>query len=258
MNSRKIVVALASLLLSAFAMMPLAAATAKAATTVPARQAAAMGVTSSGQIINLARPPSWLRPNTLVHPLNYISPDTLSYNVQLCDADDQCINDWDNGGAGTLLRFYADGVTYNYWNWWYEGTVSGEQSWPFTGGTGINNAYPDQPVYKFAYAPNNKGTGNCMNQTLFTSGSTSANLNTAGCTCSTCQLQASAKEQYFVLAGNDNYRLIAVGATDTYVAATGNDSNRVWVGVFTSDNNGKFVALTTTSGNSLRGWSAHF
>lgn len=60
MNSRRIIAILIGLLLATFGITSSAAVAAKAATTVPAHQATVMGVTSSGRIFNLAKPPSWL------------------------------------------------------------------------------------------------------------------------------------------------------------------------------------------------------
>jgi hypothetical protein len=253
-NSRKIIIAsLSGLLLVALGIMPFTAATATAATAAPARaatparQITVMGVTSSGRIFNMEKPPSWLKPNTLVHPLlsaspdallQPISPDTLSGNYQICDQYDYCINDTGGGGLGTILQFWTEGTTYNFWNWWYEGTVNGanctSNCWPFTPGTGINTYYQGSPVWKFAFAPNTKGTGNCISQQLYTGGSSStgvlANLNTATCACSTCQTLTGSKLQYFVLSNNeaDLGTLVAVGATNTYVSTVG--PGRVWLG----------------------------
>lgn len=254
-NSRNIIASLGGLLLVALAITPFTAATANAATAapahtaVPARQITVMGVTSSGRIFNLEKPPSWLKPNTRVHPLlpaspNTLlqpkSPDTLYDNAQICNVSDTCINDWNAGGLGTLLRFYAEGTPNNYWNWWYEGDVNGancsSNCWPFSAGTGINNYYQGDAVYKFAFAPNGTGTGHCISQQLYTGGTSSngilSNLTTTTCACSTCQTQSGAKLQYFVLSTNeaDPARLVGVGATNTYVAYTGDNSGRVWLG----------------------------
>jgi hypothetical protein len=233
-NIRRIIVFLAALLLAAFAVQSSAAGTAKAATIAPARQATAMGVTSSGQIINLEKPPSWLKPNTLVRPLDPVSPDQLRYGgYYACFSAIACLNNWDGGGQGNLIRWYHYSTTLNphqQWNWWYEGTVAPQLNppWPFTPGSGINNTYDGNAVYKFAYAPNDQGSGNCISQQLFGSGDTGSNLNLTSCACSTCQTQTGSKYQYFVLDGNG--RLVAVEATNLYAAFYGN-SGRVWVGV---------------------------
>lgn len=248
MNSRRIIAFLAGLLLAAFAIQASGTVTARAATTAPASQATAMGVTSSGQLINLEKPPSWLKPNTLVRPMNYVSPDQLSANgYYICFSAISCLNNWNNGGAGNLIRWYHYTVStnpYQQWNWWFEGYVSGQQSWPFSAGTGINNSYNGNPVYKFAYAPNDNGTGNCISQNLFGSGSTGSQLDLAGCACSTCQTQTSAKYQYFVLDGNG--RLVAVEATNLYAAYYGNNNGRIWVGVGQNGSyaDGTYVYLT--------------
>jgi hypothetical protein len=195
-----------------------------------------MGVTSSGQIINLARPPSWLKPNTLIHPMNYISPDTLAAGgYYICfapTAGGACLNNWFGGGQGNLIRWFHYSTTLNIenqWNWWYEGTVSPTQSWPFRADSGINNSYNNNPVYKFAYAPNDNGSGNCMSQQLFGFGSTGSNLNITTCACSTCQTEEGSKFQYFVLDGNG--RLVAVEATNLISSYYSNNNLRAWVGV---------------------------
>lgn len=242
-NSRRVIVILAGLLLAASGIMTSAAVTARAATAAPARQATPMGITSSGRVFNLLKPPSWLKPNTLVHPMQPNSPDTLYGNYQACDQLDQCINNWYGGGAGTLLRFYQEGVANNQWNWWFEGYV--DSSWPFTVGA-VNNAYTNNVVYKFAAAPNGHGTGNCISQNLWPN---SDQLETAGCACSTCQLQTSAKYQYFVIDGN--YRYVAVESTNLYVASTHNNSSRVWLGELDGDGNGRFVFQVTDQADSL-------
>jgi hypothetical protein len=54
-------------------------------------------------------------------------------------------------------------------------------------------------------------------------------VNLTNCACGTCQLQTGSKYQYFVLDGNG--KLVAVEATNLYVAAYGNNSLRIWVGV---------------------------
>jgi hypothetical protein len=118
MNSRRITAILIGLLLAAFGITTSATVTAKAATTAPGHQATIIGITSSGQIINLEKPPAWLRPNTLVRPLNYISPDTLSADgYQICNGGFQCLNDWFGGGPGTDIRWYQYGESNQESNW---------------------------------------------------------------------------------------------------------------------------------------------
>jgi len=188
--------------------------------------------------------------------MNYVSPDTKIGNYQICDGSEQCINNWGGGGQGTLLRFYhyVENNTNNQWNWWYEGDVSGPQTWPFTAGSGINSYYNTKPVYKFAWAPNGHGSGNCISQQLFTYGDNGSQLNTTSCACSTCQTQSGAKLQFFVLAGGG--RLVAVHATNDWVAYTGNNSGRVWVGVDTTDGDGHYVYLVTNQTYALTGFAA--
>ena len=255
MNSRRLVTYFTGLVLAvAFA--------AAAFTTSPARAAAerahprrVLVVTSSGRVINLLKPPSGLKPNTLVRPLNSISPDEDFGNFQICDPNEQCINNWGKGGLGNLLRWYnyAEGEANNEWNWWYEGTVSGPQEWPFTPDTGINTAYDGDVVFKFAVAPGGKGTGNCMSQQLFTPGDNGSQVNTDSCACSTCQTQSGAKLQYFVLDGAA--RLVAVHATDDWIVTSGSNNNRVWVGVDTTDANGKYIYLVTDRNFAVTGFA---
>lgn len=282
MSSRKIIASLSGLLLVALGVTPFASATANAAVAaparaaVPARQITVMGITSSGRIFNLEKPPSWLKPNTLVHPLiltsqntllQPVTSDTLYEYAQICDVRDQCINDTAGGGLGTLLQFWSeggDGLPNNAWNWWYEGTVNGANCtstcWPFTPGTGINTYYQGSAVFKFAFAPNGTGTGHCISQQLYTGGTGNivANLNTTTCACSTCQLLSGSKLQYFVLSTNPNdlSRLVGVGATNTYVAYTGDNSGRVWVGYDNSDANSQYVYQVTEFSLSLS-WGAY-
>jgi len=256
MNIRKFIAYLASLLFVAFGITSSVAATARATAATTARQHTAMGITSSGQIIDLANPPSWLKPNTLIHPLNYQSPDSLLENAQPCDGNDQCINDWYGGGQGTLLRFWAEGVTNNYWNWWYEGTVTtpDQPPWPFTAGTGINNYYQGRPVYKFAFAPNGNGTGNCISQQLFGYGDNGAQVNTTTCAGGSAQTLDGSKYQYFVY--TNSFTLVAVHATNDYVSSRGSNSVRVWLGKgFSGDGNGQYLYLVSNSTYQLA-WSA--
>ncbi len=250
MKIRKIIANLSALLLATFAIMSFAAVAANASTAAPAAQEKTMGVTSSGRVFNLSRPPSWLKPNTLVHPLNYISPDRLEGNFQICYLPtSQCINNWDNGGAGTRLRFYSEGVANNDWNWWYEGTVDASKTWPFTPGSQVNSQYNTNPVYKFAGAPNGHGTGHCMSQGLF-SGNYSG-LVTANCVAGNAQTDPNSLYQYFVIDGYG--RLVAVAATNTQVAATGNIYDHVWVGDQNNNNgNGAYVVLVTDISDALR------
>jgi hypothetical protein len=247
MNSRRIMAYLIGLLLVvAFAATSFTPLSARAATTTLVRQATAMGVTSSGQIINLAKPPSWLKPNTLVRPLNSVSPDTLYGNYQICDVNEQCINNWNTGGEGNFVRWeqYGEGKANNEWNWWYEGTVSSGEEWPFTPGSGINDAYTGNPVYKFAFAPGGKGSGLCISQQLFGPGDTGSNLNLIDCASSTAQKEVSGKLQYFVLASNESYSLVPVQAVNDDYAYYGYDVG-IWVGYDPSDANGNYVYLVT-------------
>lgn len=247
-NSRRIMAILGGLLLAAFGITSSTAVTAKAATTAPASRATAMGVTSSGQIINLERPPSWLKPNTLIRPLDSISPDTLYANgYYVCFSAISCLNNWNGGGVGNDIRWFHYSTSINQeqqWNWWYEGTVSGQQGWPFTDGSGINNSYNDNPVYKFAYAPNGQGQGFCISQNLFGGSSTGSLVTTTDCPCSTCQTQAYALYDYFVLDGNG--RLVAVEATNLYAAYYNNNNGRIWIGVGSNGSyaDGTYVYLT--------------
>ncbi len=261
------------LLAVAFATTSLTATPAKAGTASGGRQATIMGITSSGRIINLAKPPSWLKPNTLVHPLNhaspdnldsfvrplnYISPDTLSGNYQICDADEQCINNWNAGGAGNLLRWftYAEGRLDNEFNWWYEGTVGSSQAWPFTPGSGLNSTYNTRPVYKFAWAPAGQGSGLCVSQQLFGDSDTYSNVNLATCVSGTSQTESSSKTQYFVI--DPVGRLIAVAATNDYIVGAG-DGARVWVGVSPTDPtdaNAAYIYLVTSVTYAVTGFAA--
>jgi hypothetical protein len=258
-NRHRIMAYLTGLLLTAaFTAMPFTTMSAKAATTSLGHQATTMGLTSSGRIINMAKPPSWLKPNTLVRPLVYISPDTLYGNYQICDADEQCINNWNGGGEGNLIRWftYAEGRANNEFNWWYEGTVGDGDDWPFTAGSGINTDYAGDSVFKFAFAPGGKGSGLCVSQSLFGDSDTLSNVNLVGCVCSTCQTEASAKTQYFVF--DPVGRLIAVGATNDYIVGAG-DSGRVWVGVSPSDPtdaNAAYVYLVTSITYAVTGFGA--
>lgn len=220
-----------------------------------------MGVTSSGQISNLERPSSSLKPNAVARPLNYISPDTLyADGYQICNGSEQCLNDWNGGGPGTLTRWYQYGESNpeNQWNWWYEGTVSPTQSWPFTAGTGLNNDYDGNPVYKFAYAPDGNGSGNCLSQGLFGVSSTGAALELgSGCPSATGQTDTNSLFGYFVLDGNG--RLVAVEATNLYVAYYGNNGNKIWVGVNPNnptDDNGAYVYLVDDISYSTTGFAA--
>ncbi len=216
-----------------------------------------MGVTSSGQIINLAKPPSWLKPNTLIRPLNYISPDRLLSGgpYQICDGSDQCINVW-GGVAANALRFYryVEGENNNEWNWWYEGTVSGSQGWPFTNGSGVNIVFDGNPVYKFAWAPNGNGTGNCIDQGAFHQLYPTSYTYLQTCVSGTSQTTSSSKWQYFVIDGSRH--LVAVGATNWWMSYKNNNDLRVWIGVKTSDANGNYVYLETDRTNALTGFRA--
>ena len=208
----------------------------------------------------MANPPSWLKPNTPVRPLQYVSPDQYSENAAICTQDqDQCINNWGGGGSGTLLRFYqySESIANNWWNWWYEGkvTLPGDPNpWPFTSGSGVNNDYQGNAVWKFGFSPNRtqQGSGNCIDQGLF-SGNYS-HLRTNGCVSPTGQTQTSSKYQYFVQDGNG--RLIAVEATNILVAAEGNITH-VWVGTEDFEQgNGTYVFLVTDLGDAER-WGAY-
>jgi hypothetical protein len=115
---RQISAILGGLLLAAFGIISAAAVTAQAAVIAPAHQVTEMGVTSSGQIFNLEKPPSWLKPNTLVRPLNYVSPDELYYGgYYACFSAISCLNNWNGGGLGNLIRWFHYGTTLNPARW---------------------------------------------------------------------------------------------------------------------------------------------
>ena len=251
MISRRIITILAGLILAVALLPAVSGGAAEASTAAPAHKVAMMGITSSGQIINMQKPPAWLKPNTLIHPLDFSSPDTLHGNFEICNQNDQCVNNWNGGGQGNLLKYfgYSEAVANNMWNWWFEGTVSSD--WPFTASS-INGSYSGNPVWKFAAAPNGEGSGNCMSQQLFGPGDPESQVNLTSCACSTCQTNSLSNFQYFVLDGNA--RLVGVGATDTNAQATGDRFAHVYLGD-TGDANGAFVILTTDLDNA-RKWAA--
>jgi hypothetical protein len=91
--------------------------------------------------------------------------DVLFGNYNMCGTTAlYCFNNW-NGtvSAGKDVRLYAYGAEPNNdWNIWTEGYVSATWPWAPSNQYFLDSAYKGDPVYKFAWAPNGKGSGYCI------------------------------------------------------------------------------------------------
>ena len=139
--------------------------------------------------------------------------DVLLGNYNMCGTTAlYCFNNW-NGtvSAGKDVRLYAYGAEPNNdWNIWTEGYVSATWPWAPTNQYFLDSAYKGDPVYKFAWAPNGKGSGWCIDQRNF-----DASTDRGNATLQPCQPTSKFPTyQYFVYNGSD---LIAVWATGVSV-----------------------------------------
>jgi hypothetical protein len=116
---------------------------------------------------------------------------------------DQCLNNW--GGklvAGNPINYYSSGAVYNNFSLFLEGRVSPSPAWPFTNGSGMNDAYQGDLVYEIAYQGENpEPTNACADAG---SNPSSSRLTLQGCNGDSAQLYVLTTYMTFVSVGITN------------------------------------------------------
>jgi hypothetical protein len=172
-------------------------------------------------------------------------PDNVCIPNSSGDAS-QCWNDWlanlTLGSPAVKFYHYGNSGGNNAIDVQYVGQIDSSGSFqPFSDGSGLNDRYNTNNVYKFAWWRNGQASNVCI-------AGYGANQNAVNASCTP---SSGADVDYFVWTKYSD--LVSVGASNALYGVTGKSNQPVWAGSNGAGNigNGDNVFLTTTQSNNL-------